>query len=71
MKYAIIGNSLIKVIVNKSIPVKKLSKDQLKGIFTGKFTNWKEVGGGGHSNQNRIRNKNSRNEFCISNANYG
>jgi phosphate transport system substrate-binding protein len=44
-KYRVIGQSIIKVIANKSIQVKKLSKDQLKGIFTGKITNWKEVGG--------------------------
>jgi phosphate transport system substrate-binding protein len=43
--YRVIGQSIIKVIANKSILVKKLSKDQLKGIFTGKITNWKEVGG--------------------------
>ena len=43
--YREIGKSIIKVIANKSILVKKLSKDQLKGIFTGKITNWKEVGG--------------------------
>jgi phosphate transport system substrate-binding protein len=31
--------------VNKANPVKDLSKDQLKDIFTGKVKNWKEVGG--------------------------
>jgi phosphate transport system substrate-binding protein len=31
--------------VNKDNPVAKLSKEQLKGIFTGKIQNWKEVGG--------------------------
>ena len=44
-KYREIGKGVIKVITNKSTLVKKLSKDQLKGIFTGKITNWKEVGG--------------------------
>jgi phosphate transport system substrate-binding protein len=33
------------VIVNENNPVKKLTKEQLKGIFTGKITNWSEVGG--------------------------
>jgi phosphate transport system substrate-binding protein len=33
------------VIVNPANPVAKLSKEQLEGIFTGKITNWKEVGG--------------------------
>lgn len=44
-KYQEIGRGIIKVIANKNTQVKKLSKDQLKGIFTGKITNWKEVGG--------------------------
>lgn len=34
-----------KVIVNAANPVAKLSKEQLAGIFSGKISNWKEVGG--------------------------
>lgn len=41
----IIGKSRAVVIINKSNPISKLTKDQLKGIFSGKITNWKEVGG--------------------------
>jgi phosphate transport system substrate-binding protein len=33
------------VYVNSSSPIKELSMSQLKGIFTGKITNWKELGG--------------------------
>ncbi len=40
-----IGYDAIAVFVHKSNPVKKLTKAQLKGIFTGKITNWKDVGG--------------------------
>jgi phosphate transport system substrate-binding protein len=40
-----IGRGMIHTIVNKANPVSKLSKEQLKGIYTGKITNWKEVGG--------------------------
>ena len=43
--YQIIGYDAIAVYVNAKNPVKDLSKDQIKGIFTGKIKNWKEVGG--------------------------
>ncbi|WP_136514165.1 substrate-binding domain-containing protein [Geomonas edaphica] len=33
------------IFVHPSNKVAQLSKEQLKGIFTGKITNWKEVGG--------------------------
>lgn len=33
------------IIVNKNNPVKNLSTQQVKAIYTGKITNWKQVGG--------------------------
>src|SRR6187200_3557110 len=33
------------IYLNASNPVKELSLDQVKQIYTGKVTNWKEVGG--------------------------
>lgn len=41
----VIGKDRIVVLTNKSNPVKSLSKEQLMAIFTGKTTNWKDVGG--------------------------
>jgi phosphate transport system substrate-binding protein len=41
----IIGKDKVIVIVHKDNPVATLSKEQLTGIFTGKITNWKDVGG--------------------------
>jgi len=35
----------LSVYVHKSNPIDKLSFPQLEGIFTGKITNWKDVGG--------------------------
>jgi len=42
---ATIGYEAVAIYVHKSNPVKNLTKDQLKRIFTGKIANWKEVGG--------------------------
>jgi phosphate transport system substrate-binding protein len=35
----------LSVYVNDSNPINELSMEQLKGIFTGKITSWKDVGG--------------------------
>ncbi|PJZ24388.1 phosphate-binding protein [Leptospira hartskeerlii] len=45
IKVAIDGISLY---VNKKNPVAKLSLEEIRKIFTGKITNWKEVGGEDH-----------------------
>ena len=41
----VIGKSRAVAMINKANPVSALTKDQLKGIFTGKISNWKELGG--------------------------
>lgn len=46
LQTVVIGKDRIVVLVNKSNPVTKLSKEQLKGLFTGEIENWKDVGGG-------------------------
>lgn len=40
-----IGKGVIHIIINKANPITKLSREDIKGIFTGKITNWKDVGG--------------------------
>jgi len=41
----VIGNDGIVIAVNTENTVSDLTKDQLKDIYSGKITNWKEVGG--------------------------
>lgn len=40
-----VATSSLVVFLNKANKVMKLSKEQLKAIFTGKVTNWRDVGG--------------------------
>jgi phosphate transport system substrate-binding protein len=45
VKEVIIAYDALSVIVNPSNPVNKLTREQLEAIFTGKISNWKQVGG--------------------------
>jgi len=45
LQQTVVATNRIDVFVQKDNPVGRLSKEQLKGIFTGKVGNWKEVGG--------------------------
>lgn len=40
-----IGNDALVFIVNEDNPVESLTTEQIKDIYTGRITNWKEVGG--------------------------
>ena len=44
-KETIIAYDALAVIVSPSNKVSQLTREQLEGIFTGKITNWKQVGG--------------------------
>jgi len=41
----VVAYDALAVIVNPSNPVKQLTREQLEGIFRGKITNWRQVGG--------------------------
>ena len=41
----IIAKDGIAVVVNQDVGIEDLTKDQIKGIFTGEITNWSDVGG--------------------------
>ncbi|MFC5271212.1 phosphate ABC transporter substrate-binding protein [Adhaeribacter terreus] len=45
IKEALIAYDALSVVVNPANKVNELTREQLEGIFTGKITNWKEVGG--------------------------
>jgi phosphate transport system substrate-binding protein len=45
LKEVVIAYDALSVIVNPSNPINKLTREQLEGIFTGKISNWKQVGG--------------------------
>ncbi len=45
LKEVVMAYDALSVIVNPSNPVSKLTREQMEGIFTGKITNWKQVGG--------------------------
>lgn len=44
-EYTKIGSEAFVFFVNKDNPVDELTEEQIKGIYSGKITNWKEVGG--------------------------
>jgi phosphate transport system substrate-binding protein len=45
LKVIQIANDALSIIVNPSNRIQNLTREQLEYIFTGKITNWKEVGG--------------------------
>jgi phosphate transport system substrate-binding protein len=45
VKEVIIAYDALAVVVHPSNPVTNLTREQLEGIFTGRITNWKELGG--------------------------
>ena len=54
-----IGLEAFVFFVNKNNPVDSLTVDEIKGIYRGKITNWKDVGGADRSINPLLRIKNS------------
>lgn len=54
-----IAKDALTFIVNHQNPVQNLSIQQIQDIYTGKITNWKEVGGEDAKLQPYVRNRNS------------
>jgi len=59
LKEFVAGIDMIAVIVNENNPISGLTKEQVKGIFTGAITDWAEVGGSGGSISVYTRNTSS------------
>ena len=45
VKQVVMAKDALSVVVNPANKVTNLTREQLEGIFTGKITNWKQVGG--------------------------
>jgi len=45
IKEYILGTYTVSILVNAANPVSNLTSNQVQGLFTGKISNWKEVGG--------------------------
>ncbi|WP_013334372.1 phosphate ABC transporter substrate-binding protein [Gloeothece verrucosa] len=45
LKVFLIGLDGVSIIVNKANPIKSMTSEQVKSIYTGKINNWKELGG--------------------------
>jgi phosphate transport system substrate-binding protein len=58
-KEHVVATDALSVIVNPGNPVSKLTVDQLSDIYTGKITNWKQVGGSDQKIILLSRDKNS------------
>lgn len=64
----LIGKDAIAVIVNQKNPLNELSKAQLKAIFTGKTTNWSQLGWQDATIQPLIVKKTSATRHVFANA---
>ena len=56
---ASIGFSATAVVVNSANPVTNLTRDQVRGIYTGEITNWSQVGGANEPIRPFIREANA------------
>ncbi len=75
-KEVVIANDALSVIVNPTNKVSQLTREQLEGIFTGKITNWKDVGGDdekiiAYSRESSSGTYEFFKEHILSNKNYG
>ena len=75
-KEVIVANDALSVIVNPSNKISQLTREQIEGIFTGKITNWKDVGGDdekiiAYSRESSSGTYEFFKEHVLNNKNYG
>ena len=58
-QYRTIAHDAVTVVVHGDNPVEKLTFSQLEAIYTGKITNWKELGGDNRTIRPLVRDRNS------------
>ena len=64
-KYTPIGNEAFVFFVHKDNPVENLTTEQIQGIYSGKITNWKQVGGKNEKIEAFQRNKGSGSQSML------
>ncbi|MBE5939692.1 MAG: phosphate ABC transporter substrate-binding protein, PhoT family [Lachnospiraceae bacterium] len=65
LEFVPIGREAFVFIVNKDNPVDNLSIEQLKGVYSGKYTNWSQVGGDDYIIDALQRNKGSGSQSAL------
>jgi len=64
-EYTEIGKEGFVFIVNKENPIESLTEEQIKGIYSGKIKNWKELGGNSESIKAFQRNEGSGSQSML------
>ena len=64
-KYTPIGNEAFVFFVHKDNPIESLTTEQIKGIYSGEITNWKELGGRNESIAAFQRNEGSGSQSML------
>ncbi len=65
LEFVTIGYEAFVFIVNKDNPVDSLTVEQVRGIFAGEYTNWKDVGGDNHIIDALQRNEGSGSQTAL------
>lgn len=76
IKEVIVGYDALAIIINPSNKVGQLTREQIEGIYTGKITNWKQVGGDdlkivAYSRESSSGTYEFFKEHVLNNKNYG